>query len=86
MMESERSGSAAATTVLASGALPASAATSLAAGEPGSPARPRTVSGYSLPGQGPSTLISIVTVVAIFVLWWVATHSGWIRDIFLPTP
>lgn len=46
----------------------------------------RTVLGYSLPGEGSSTLISIVTVVAIFLLWWTATHLGWIRDIFLPTP
>jgi len=51
------------------------------------PAAPiRTVKGYSLPGEGPSTLISIVTVVALVVLWWVATHFGWIKDIFLPTP
>ena len=46
----------------------------------------RTVSGYSLPGEGSSTVISIVTVVALFLLWWMATHLGWIRDIFLPTP
>ena len=46
----------------------------------------RHVSGYSVPGEGSSTLISIVTVVALFALWWVATHFGWIRDIFLPTP
>jgi len=46
----------------------------------------RTVTGYSLPGRGSSTLISIVTVVVLLVLWWVATHAGWIRDIFLPTP
>ena len=54
--------------------------------KPATPMRSRTVSGYSLPGQGSSTLISIVTVVALLVLWWVATHQGWIRDIFLPTP
>jgi taurine transport system permease protein len=46
----------------------------------------RTVTGYSLPGKGPSTLISVVTVVTLFALWWLATHFGWIRDIFLPTP
>jgi taurine transport system permease protein len=46
----------------------------------------KTVSGYSVPGEGPSLAISIVTVIAIFALWWVATHFGWIRDIFLPTP
>jgi len=49
-------------------------------------ARARTVSGYSIPGQGSSTTISIVTVIALLALWWVATHLGWIRDLFLPTP
>lgn len=44
------------------------------------------VSGYSVPGEGPSTAISIVTVVGLLGLWWLATHLGWIRDIFLPTP
>jgi taurine transport system permease protein len=57
---------------------PADAAPPVAAG--------RTVRGYSVPGEGPSTLISAVTVVALLALWWVATHLGWIRDLFLPTP
>ncbi|MCC6193222.1 MAG: ABC transporter permease subunit [Burkholderiales bacterium] len=46
----------------------------------------REVKGYRLPGEGPSTLISVVTVAGLFVLWWVATHYGWIKDLFLPTP
>ncbi len=46
----------------------------------------RTVTGYSVPGEGPNVAISIVTVIALLVLWWVATHLGWIRDLFLPTP
>ncbi len=46
----------------------------------------RQVSGYSVPGEGSSTMIACVTVVALLVLWWVATHNGWIRDLFLPTP
>jgi len=46
----------------------------------------RAIKGYSLPGEGSSTLISVVTVVALFALWWVATHFGWIKDLFLPTP
>jgi taurine transport system permease protein len=45
-----------------------------------------TTKGYSIPGEGRSTLISIVTVSGLLLLWWVATHYGWIRDIFLPTP
>ena len=52
------------------------------------PAQPpvRAIKGYSLPGEGPTTLISVVTVVALLVLWWVATHYGWIKDLFLPAP
>ncbi len=51
------------------------------------PATPvRQVSGYSVPGEGSSTAIAVVTVVALLLLWWVATHNGWIRDLFLPTP
>jgi taurine transport system permease protein len=53
---------------------------------PSAESRLRAIKGYRLPGEGPSTLISIVTVVALVVLWWVATHFGWIKDIFLPTP
>ena len=45
-----------------------------------------TTKGYSLPGEGRNTLISIVTVLGLLILWWVATHFGWIKDIFLPTP
>jgi taurine transport system permease protein len=45
-----------------------------------------TTKGYSVPGEGRSTLISVITVAGLLVLWWVATHFGWIRDIFLPTP
>src|SRR5262245_55531485 len=56
-------------------------------GTSAAPAAPmRAIKGYSLPGEGSSTVISVVTVVALFVLWWVATHYGWIRDLFLPTP
>ncbi len=47
---------------------------------------PRPVKGYRLPGEGSSTVISVVSVIALFALWWTATHLGWIRDLFLPTP
>lgn len=46
----------------------------------------KTVKGYSIPGEGASVLISVITVVGLFALWWTATHMGWIRDLFLPTP
>ncbi len=54
--------------------------------EPSSAAPVRHVSGYSVPGEGSSTTIAIVTVIVLLTLWWVATHTGWIRDLFLPTP
>ncbi len=55
--------------------------------EPAKPAQEmRTIKGYHVPGEGSSTAISIVSVIALLVLWWVATHMGWIRDLFLPTP
>src|SRR4029079_12909685 len=67
-------------------AAPAPAASRVPADEVRAPPPLRTVTGYSIPGEGPSTLISVVTVVALFALWWIATHFGWIRDIFLPPP
>ena len=30
--------------------------------------------------------ISVITVIVLLALWWIATHMGWIRDLFLPTP
>jgi taurine transport system permease protein len=71
---------------LADPAAPAVASTVESAAASASTPPPRTVAGYSVPGEGPSTLISVVTVIALFALWWVATHFGFIRDIFLPTP
>jgi taurine transport system permease protein len=53
---------------------------------PGKPEKTRTVTGYSIPGEGSSMLVSVITVLVLLALWWVATHLGWIRDLFLPTP
>ena len=47
--------------------------------------RPKT-SGYSTPGEGRSTAISVVTMLSIFALWWIASHLGWMPPLFLPTP
>ena len=60
-------------------------ASSEAAAPPAAPPM-RTIKGYRLPGEGSSTAISVVTVIALFALWWGATHLGLIRDLFLPTP
>jgi len=51
----------------------------------GDGARPKT-SGYSTPGEGASTAISVVTMISIFALWWLASHLGWMPPLFLPTP
>ncbi|HEY1438878.1 MAG TPA: ABC transporter permease subunit [Casimicrobiaceae bacterium] len=48
-------------------------------------ARQKT-SGYSTPGEGRSTAISVVTMLSIFALWWAASHLGWMPPLFLPTP
>lgn len=51
----------------------------------GKPVKLKT-SAFKVPGEGPSLGISIVTVGAILVLWFVATNFGWIKPIFLPSP
>jgi taurine transport system permease protein len=48
-------------------------------------AKPR-VSRYVMPGEGSSVLTSLVTVAGFILLWWVATHLGWVRPLFIPRP
>jgi taurine transport system permease protein len=47
---------------------------------------PLKTSAFKIPGEGPSALISIATVTAILVLWFVSTNMGWIKPLFLPSP
>ena len=42
--------------------------------------------GFKTPGEGSSFAISVLTVLALLALWFVATNLGWIRPLFLPTP
>ncbi|MBV1694250.1 MAG: ABC transporter permease subunit [Hyphomicrobiales bacterium] len=37
-------------------------------------------------GEGSSLWMSVASTVALFALWWVATHAGWIKPLFLPKP
>ena len=37
-------------------------------------------------GEGTSTAISVVTMLALFALWWLASHLRWVPPLFLPTP
>ena len=39
-----------------------------------------------LPGEGPTALISIVTVAVVIGLWWLASGRGWVSALFLPSP
>jgi taurine transport system permease protein len=46
----------------------------------------RKVSRYRRLGEGSSLVVNFITVAALLVLWWVATHYGWIKPLFLPKP
>src|SRR5690606_26840666 len=58
--------------------------------EAGSHAGGRTdrgrTTGFRTPGAGPTATISVLTVIALFALWFVATNSGWVKSLFLPSP
>jgi taurine transport system permease protein len=41
---------------------------------------------YGAPGTGKSMMISIVTIIAILLTWWLATHLELVRPLFLPSP
>ena len=48
------------------------------------PTKRRFASG--MPGEGDTRFISIATTAALVVLWFCATHFGWIKPLFLPSP
>ncbi len=50
------------------------------------PRRRRRAAEYGALGQGRTWPISVATTLALVVLWWLATHFGWIRPLFLPSP
>ena len=41
---------------------------------------------FTTPGEGPTTMISTVTIIALLALWWLASHLHWVPPLFLPTP
>jgi taurine transport system permease protein len=41
---------------------------------------------YGAPGNGSSGLLSLGTVLAVLALWYLATHRGWVKPLFLPSP
>ena len=53
--------------------------------KPHAPAALKT-SRFKVPGEGPSGLISVVTVATLFVAWFLITNLGLIKPLFLPSP
>ena len=47
---------------------------------------PEKTSRFTEPGEGPTTLISAVTIATLLGLWWFASHFRWVPPLFLPTP
>ncbi len=47
--------------------------------------RPKT-SSFATLGEGSAKAISVLTMVAIVALWWLASHFRWLPPLFLPTP
>jgi len=43
-------------------------------------------SAFKVPGEGSSATISVITVAALLVLWFVVTNMGWVKPLFLPSP
>lgn len=52
---------------------------------PATSAKPRT-SRYRVLGEGSSLWMSAASTFGLLGLWWVATHAGWIKPLFLPKP
>src|SRR6476469_10594030 len=50
------------------------------------PATEVKTSRFTTPGEGPTSLISGVTVVGLLAFWWLASHFRWVPPLFLPTP
>lgn len=46
----------------------------------------RKVKGYRVPGEGPTTAISLATIAFLLFGWWVVTAWGWLPPLVLPKP
>ena len=41
---------------------------------------------YRIMGEGSSLWLNLASGAGLVALWWVATHAGWIKPLFLPKP
>ena len=59
--------------------------TDLTAATPASPSKQK-ISRYRILGEGSSLALNGVSIAGFLALWWVSTHMGWIKPLFLPKP
>jgi taurine transport system permease protein len=64
-------------------ATPTTVAASLGADKPSGALK---TSRFKVPGEGNSAAISVVSMTVLFLLWFLITHMGWIKPLFLPSP
>ena len=50
------------------------------------PPKKQKTSRYRILGEGSSLVLNGVSIAGFFALWWVSTHMGWIKPLFLPKP
>ncbi len=41
---------------------------------------------YRILGEGSTLATNVISIAFFFALWWVASHLGWIKPLFLPKP
>jgi taurine transport system permease protein len=46
----------------------------------------KKVSRYRVLGEGSTLAINAISIAGFLILWWVATHLGWVKPLFLPKP
>ncbi|MGH6816620.1 MAG: ABC transporter permease subunit [Hyphomicrobiaceae bacterium] len=50
------------------------------------PSAKQKTSRYRVLGEGSSLVMAVASIAGFFLLWWIATHAGWIKPLFLPKP
>ena len=50
------------------------------------PTGPLKTSRFKVPGEGKSAAISVVTIFALLLIWFIVTQLGLIKPLFLPSP
>jgi taurine transport system permease protein len=41
---------------------------------------------YRIMGEGSSLVMNVASIASFLAAWWIATHFGWIKPLFLPKP